>query len=122
MPVDARSNGVPDQPLLDAVLAYLSDEATSRCATAWKYKPASRTFTILPPGRSAMQIFLHLAASPKRAATGCHAGNPPPLGELLSLDDIIAAIAGVRRISCPHLRRTSSVQMVNSRCIGVDLQ
>jgi phage-related baseplate assembly protein len=78
--MDARSNGVPDQPLLDAVLAYCRMKPASRCATAWKQAGQPRTFTITARLERDADLFAASVASPKRAADWMPCWKPAAAG------------------------------------------
>jgi phage-related baseplate assembly protein len=118
--MDARSNGVPDQPLLDAVLAYLSDETRiPLCDSVEVQAGQPRTFTITARLERDADLFAASGGlTEARRRLDAMLETRRRLGELLSLDDIIAAIScrACGASACPPLRQTSSVQMVNSRC------
>ena len=125
--MDARSNGVPDQPLLDAVLAYLSDETRiPLCDSVEVQAGQPRTFTITARLERDADLFAASGGlTEARRRLDAMLETRRRLGELLSLDDIIAAIKlpGVRRISLPA--PAADIVCADGEfplCIGVDLQ
>jgi len=125
--MDTGSTGIPDQTLLDTVQAYLSaEDRIPLCDTVEVMACRQKTFNIAARLERDADLFAASGGLDEaRRRLDAMLETRRRLGELLSLDDIIAAIKlpGVRRISLPSpVADIVSTDGEFPLCIGVDLQ